>query len=94
MSSDSQDDALSIKSAVTQHALPGLHGREAVLPGNPPLVGTITGVRTVDGAALVEVFLSKNDRRWVPVDEVELVPLEPEVRVIERDEFLRRLLLY
>ena len=63
-----------------------MYGREAILPGNPPLVGTITGVREVEGVTLVEVFVSKDDRRWVPVKDIELVPLEPDVRVIERDD--------
>jgi ATP-dependent helicase HepA len=69
-------------------------GQEVRLPGAPPIVGTVLGIKTVDGQVLYEVFITRDDRRFVPARSAIPIPDERDVRVIDRDEFLRRVLLF
>ncbi len=69
-------------------------GQEVLLRGKPPRLGVVTKVyETAEGTHYV-VFTNGQAGLHVAALDATLVPRELERTVVERDEFLRRLLLY
>ncbi len=69
-------------------------GQEVWLAGDPPVTGTVTHVERADGEVIYRVFLKTGEHRYVAAKDVRARPGAGELRMIGRDELLRRLLLY
>jgi len=58
------------------------------------MVGTVLSSKWVDGQVLYQIFIDKEMKLFVPASSLEALSPEPEFTVIDRDEFLRRLLMF
>jgi superfamily II DNA or RNA helicase len=69
-------------------------GRQVRVHGNPPMMGAIIGSKMVEGNLIYQVFVDQQTKIFVPASRVSLFSLEADFEVVDRDEFLLRLLLF
>lgn len=69
-------------------------GRQVRVHGYPPMTGAIIGSSVVDGELMYQVFIDRRTKLFVPASRVTLLSDKADLAVVDRDEFLLRLLLY